>query len=327
MLFVDNNNVTDPHLNLALEEYLLRQIETDESLFLLYVNEPAVIIGRNQNVFEEIDPSYIKNKNIHLLRRLSGGGTVYHDLGNLNYSFITPGQADLHKFERVTEPIIRVLRDLGVGAEFRGRSDIVIGDKKISGNAQYASRGRMFSHGTLLFDADLEELNKAIKPVNMRIESKAVQSVRSSVRNFRELLPEAWTISDFKHAFLAGIFGPGDVPALPLTADDWDKIRHIAEERYMSWEWNIGRSPRFTFVRNGQYPGGAVEARIEVEKGSIKRCALAGNLFSQQTKGHLEEALQGVRYDLDDLLAAVRPLENELLFASLRTSELVDLLY
>ena len=210
-----------------MEEFLLRHVQTPDPLFLLYVNEPAVIIGRNQNVWEELDPAYIRKRGIHLVRRLSGGGTVYHDLGNLNYSFITPGQQDLHKFERVTAPIIRVLRDLGLAAELRGRSDIVIGGKKISGNAQYASRGRMFSHGTLLFASNLANLQGAISPRQAQIASKAVQSVRSEVCNMRELLPAGMTIADLRQALLRGIFGPGRKPTLALTAEDWQQIEAI----------------------------------------------------------------------------------------------------
>jgi lipoate-protein ligase A len=327
MLYVDNHDVTDPRLNLALEEYLLRQSEVAEPLLLLYVNEPAVIIGRNQNVFEEIDPALIKNKAIHLVRRLSGGGTVYHDLGNLNYSFITPGQADLHKFERVIEPIICVLREHGAAAEFRGRSDIVVGDKKISGNAQYASRGRMFSHGTILYDTELGALSRAIDPGQGQFESRAVQSVRSSVRNIRELLPQGWTIADLKGAILTGIFGPGEVPSLQLSGQDWDQIRKISVERYHDWEWNIGRSPRFTAVKRAQYPGGKLDLRIQVEKGLIRQIEDMGKFFSPQAIVSLNDALQDVRYDADDLFAALRPLELELFPGALSLEAFVELIY
>ena len=327
MLFVDNHDTTDPRLNLALEEFLLRHAQTAEPLLLLYINEPSVIIGRNQNVWQETDPAFIKNTNIYLVRRLSGGGTVYHDLGNLNYSFITQGQQDLHKFERVTEPIIRVLRNLGVDAEMRGRSDIVIDNQKISGNAQYASRGRMFSHGTLLFDSNIADLRKAIKPRQIEIESKAVQSVRSSVGNIRELLPGALTIAGFKRAILNGIFGPGKIPTLELTEEDWKQVKQIAVERYMSWEWNIGRSPRFKVLKSEQYPKGAVEIQAEVEKGLIKNIVVSADYFSGQDIAHLEKLLTGVRYSPDHLLAALHSGENELFSADFSAEEFVDLLY
>ncbi len=327
MLFVDNRQTMDPRLNLALEEFLLRHVQTPDSLFLLYMNEPAVIIGRNQNVWEELDPAYLRKRGIHLVRRLSGGGTVYHDLGNLNYSFITQGQQDLHKFEHVTAPIIRALHDLGVEAELRGRSDIVVGGKKISGNAQYASGGRMFSHGTLLFDANLSELRQAIAPRQAQIISKAVQSVRSSVGNMRELLPAEMSVADLRQALLRGIFGPGKIPTLALTAEDWRQIEAIKIERYMSWEWNIGRSPRFTLARSAQVAGGAAEVEIEVEKGLIKRLALSGPCFTRQDTSRLQQLLRGVRYDPDDILDALEQGEHGSVLAVISKQELLDLIY
>ncbi len=327
MLFVDNHNTTDPRLNLALEEFLLRHVQTAEPLFLLYINEPSVIIGRNQNVWQELDPAFIKKRDIHLVRRLSGGGTVYHDLGNLNYSFISQGQRDLHKFSRVTEPIIRALRDLGLDAELRGRSDIVVGGEKISGNAQYASRGRMFSHGTLLFDSNIAELQQAIRPRQRQMESKAVQSVRSSVCNIRELLPGELRVADLWQAILIAIFGPGRIPTHELTAEDWEQIEKIAAERYMSWEWNIGRSPRFTILRSAQYQKGTAEAQVKVMRGEIEQLVLSGDYFKGSDIARLEEQLNGVRYDPDDILAALGVVENESFFTAISKEEFVDLLY
>ena len=327
MLFVDNRGKTDPRLNLALEEFLLRHAKTAEPLLLLYINEPAVIIGRNQNVLQETDPPFLNKRNIHLVRRLSGGGAVYQDLDNLNYSFITQGQQDLHQFARVTEPIIRVLRDLGVDAELRGRSDIVVGEKKISGNAQYASRGRMFTHGTLLFDSNIAELSEALKPRHAQIESRAVQSVRSSVCNIRELLPGELTIAGLKSAILTGIFGPGTIPTFELTVEDWNQVRQISAERYMSWDWNTGRSPRFELMKSEQHANGLVEVRIEVKKGSINSVAISGDCFNGQEIARLEKQLTGVRYDPDRLLAALGDGENELFFANFSKEKFVDLLY
>jgi lipoate-protein ligase A len=327
MLFVDNRDTTDPRLNLALEEFLLRQAKMAEPLLFLYINEPAVIIGRNQNVLQEADPAFLKKRNIHLVRRLSGGGTVYHDLDNLNYSFITQGQQDLHQFANVTEPIIRVLRDLGVDAELRGRSDIVVGGKKVSGNAQYASRGRMFTHGTLLFDSNIAELSRAIEPRHVQIESKAVQSVRSSVCNIRELLPGEFSIADLKRAILIEVFGPGKIPTLKLTGEDWDQVKQIAVERYMSWDWNIGRSPRFTLSNSGECGNGTAEVRVEVNRGFIGSIAVAGDCFNGQEIARLEKQLTGVRYDPEDLLAALRDGENEGFLAGFSKEAFVDLLY
>ena len=162
MLFVDNQETTDPRLNLAIEEHLLRNVQVAEPLLLFYINAPSVIIGRNQNSIEEIDPDFVRQNQIYVVRRLSGGGAVYHDLGNLNFSFITQGRQDLHNFDKFTQPVVTVLQSLGVNAALQGKSDIFVEGKKISGNAQYASQGRMFSHGTILFDTNLENMLRAI---------------------------------------------------------------------------------------------------------------------------------------------------------------------
>lgn len=327
MLFVDNNGVTDPRLNLALEEYLLRGVQTAAPLLLLYVNEPSVIVGRNQNVFEEVHPMYLKRNNLHLLRRLSGGGTVYHDLGNLNFSFIVDGQAELHKFAQVLEPVIQSLRELGVDAAFRQRSDIVVGNHKISGNAQFASKGRMFSHGTLLFDTDLDQLERAISPRSAQIESRAVQSVRSSVRNIHDLLPASWAIADLKDALIRGITGRDDPPRLPLIASDWDQIRQIAVDRYASWEWNIARSPRFALSRSGRFSKGELRIRLEVEKGRITSLLIAGDALDEDFAARLASTLSGARYSVEALLGQLDDFKEDLRANCVSAGALASLLY
>ena len=239
MLFV-NNTQTDPYLNLALEEYLLRQA-IDQPVLLFYINEPAVIIGRNQNTLDEIDPDYIKAQGIHVVRRLSGGGAVFHDLGNLNFSFITPGREDLHNFAKFTDPVIAVLHQLGIAAELRGKSDIFAHDRKISGNAQYVAQRSMFSHGTLLFDTDIATMLKALNPRQEPVEPRAVQSVRNFVTNIRELLAEDMDIHTFRQRLLTGLFADGPVAEYELDADDWQAVAKLADERYRTWEWNYGR--------------------------------------------------------------------------------------
>ncbi len=327
MRFVDNEGTTDPRLNLALEEYLLRQVEVDEPLLLFYVNEPSVIIGRNQNTLEEIDPDYVEAQGIHIVRRLSGGGTVYHDLGNLNFSFITNGKEALHNFHRFTEPVTRVLRDLGVDAELRGKSDIFAGGKKISGNAQYATSKRMFSHGTLLFDTDLGEMLRAINPRRVQIESKAVQSVRNFVTNIRELLPRPMTLEEFRTALLSGIFNGGPVLAHLLTEADWQAVREIADSRYRTWEWNIGRSPAFDVRKSERLPAGKVDAHIDVSQGRIREVKFYGDFSGTRDIAELEKLLVGVRYDRPGLTAALQAVDLSEYFGVMETAEFIELLY
>lgn len=327
MLLVDNRGITDPRLNLAFEEFLLRHVETTEPLLLFYINEPSVIIGRNQNTLEEIDPDYVAAHGIHVVRRLSGGGSVYHDLGNLNFSFVTDGKEDLHNFAKFMEPVVDVLRSLGVPAELRGRSDIFAGDRKISGNAQYATARRMFSHGTLLFDTDLAEMLRAINPRQVQIESKAVQSIRSFVANIKEFLPPGMTIQDLKQAIIDGVFGSGDAPIYDLTAEDWRTIEGIADMRYRQWSWNVGRSPEFNVQKSAQLPAGRIEARINVDEGRIRTIRLQGDFSGRRDVVELEARLAGVNYDPAELAAALSDVELSTYFGPIETEAFLNLLY
>lgn len=326
MLFVDNQDITDPRLNLALEEHLLRHLEVAEPILLFYVNEPSVIVGRNQNTAEEIDPDYVKAHGIHVVRRLSGGGAVYHDLGNLNFSFITPNKKYLHDFSRFTEPVIEVLAGLGVKAELKGKSDIFAAGKKISGNAQYAAAGRMFSHGTLLFDSDLEKLLKTLNPRQVQIESKAVQSVRNYVVNIRELLPEPMTLDDLKQALLGGIFGD-ELTTYDLAPSDWEMIEQISAERYRQWEWNFGRSPKFNVQKTGRFPAGKLDARIEVQRGRIEAIKIYGDFAGKREVAELEERLVGTAYDRETLEQTLADIDLAPYFGVLSQDELLGLLY
>lgn len=314
MLFVDNQNITDPRINLALEEHLLRNVITTEPVLLLYINEPSVIIGRNQNTIEEIDPDFVKANGIHVVRRLSGGGAVFHDLGNLNFSFVTNGRSDLHNFARFTDPVVRVLRGLGISAELRGSSDIFVDDKKISGNAQYATPQRMFSHGTLLFDTNLEMMLKALNPRRAQIASKAVQSIRNFVTNIRELLPEPMDIHSFKQQLMQGIFGTDEIPTLALSEDDWQQVAQIRAQRYDSWEWNYGRSPQFNIQKSDTFPPGKIDARIDVSKGRIQNIRLFGNFAGKRPVAELESQLTGLRYEAEAIAQALEAIELSVYF-------------
>lgn len=327
MLFADNNGMTDPRLNLAFEEYLLRQVDEEQPILLFYINEPSVIIGRNQNTIEEIDPDYVTAHGIHVVRRLSGGGAVYHDLGNLNFSFITHGKDDLHNFAKFTGPVVDCLQSMGVQAELRGRSDIFVEGRKVSGNAQYATTRRMFSHGTLLFDTDLGEMLRAINPRRVAIESKAVHSVRSVVANIRELLPHDMTIADLKSALLRGIFGDGPIPTLDMAVEDWGKVEAIARGRYNLWSWNYGRSPKFNVQKSARLAAGKIDARIEVDEGRIQGIKLFGDFSGREDIAGLEAHLAGVPYDRERLTAALTGVDLNAYFGQMDAMTFIDLLY
>lgn len=326
MLFIDNQGITDPTVNLAIEEYAVTHLDIEESYLLFYINEPSIIIGKNQNTFEEINQEYVRDHGVHIVRRLSGGGAVYHDLGNLSFSFITKNDGDsFRNFRRFTEPVTKALQELGVAAVLTGRNDIQVGDKKISGNAQFATRGRMFSHGTLMFDVDLEAVASALHVSAEKIESKGIKSVRSRVANIKDLLDEPMTILEFRQHLLQAIFGGVDIHEYQLREADWKEIHTISEERYRNWDWNYGMSPPFNVQRKKRFGIGSIDVRLNVVKGLIESCKIYGDFFGMGDLSEVEHMLVGCRYDPDDLRDVVEGIDVKAYFGDISKDEFLSL--
>ncbi|OYD07085.1 lipoate--protein ligase [Paludifilum halophilum] len=329
MLYVDNHDITDPRVNLAIEEYILKHLDVEDSYLLFYINEPSIIIGRNQNTVEEIHVDYCREQGIHVVRRLSGGGAVYHDTGNLNFSFLTrdDGKSFLN-FRKFTEPVIRALRRLGVDAELTGRNDIQVGEKKISGNAQFTTKGRMFSHGTLMFDVDLDQVAKALHVKQEKFQSKSTKSVRSRVANISELMDRKMDIHEFKQLLLRYIFeGEEDIPQYHLTQKDWEVIERISAERYRNWEWNFGRSPKFNVEQSKRFSIGTIDVRMQIDQGVITQCTIYGDFFGVKEVKDIEERLVGTRYDWYAIDQALADIDVREYFGDLTKEEFVDLVY
>jgi lipoate---protein ligase len=330
MRFIDNQGITDPRINLAIEEYMLHNLDLDDMYLLFYINEPSIIIGRNQNTFEEINVDYIRENNVHVVRRLSGGGAVYHDLGNLNFSFLAKSSEDSFRdFRKFTEPVVSALRKLGVEAELTGRNDIQIGDKKISGNAQFSTRGRMFSHGTLMFDVNLDEVVKTLHVKQDKIESKGIKSIRSRVANIREYLDnKSLTILEFRQILLETIFeGEKPIPEYHLTDADWDEIHKISEERYQNWDWNYGKSPEFNVQHAKRFPIGSIDVRLDVKNGIVETCKIYGDFFGLGEIADVENRIAGTKYDKPALDEALANIDIEHYFGKITRDDLVDLIY
>lgn len=303
MLFVSNEHNHDPAINLALEEYIFRQLP-DNNYLLFYVNEPSIIIGKNQNTVEEINADYVKEHGIHIVRRMSGGGAVYHDLGNLNFSFIMKDDgSSFHNFKKFTEPVVQALHEMGIEAELTGRNDIQIGERKISGNAQFHSRGKIISHGTLLFNSEMGNVASALKVNAEKYVSKSTKSVRSRVANISEFLQEPMTIEQFRLKILHSIFGSSEqVATYELTEEDWKRVHQLADERYRSWEWNYGRSPKFNMQQRKRVEGvGTFDVRLNVEDGVIKDAAIYGDFFGRGDRNEVSERLVGLKYTEEQL--------------------------
>lgn len=329
MIFIHNEHNNDPHLNLALEEYALRNFEQDQDYLLFYINDPSIIIGRNQNTLEEINHQYVEEQGIHVVRRISGGGAVYHDGGNLNFSFITNyDQKSLNNFRKFTKPVIRVLQKMGIEAELEGRNDIVIKGKKISGNAQFSTVQRMFSHGTLLYDTDLSEVTKALDVKMSKIQSKGHKSARNRVANISEFMEEKMDIRSFRKKVLEGLYEDQDeFETYHLTEKEWQEVHQLKEQKYDRWSWNFGKSPDFNIQRERRFDIGEIDLRLDVTKGHIQNLKIYGDFFGKEPVEKLEEHLQGARYHREDLERLLHSVDIEPYFGKLPKEDFVELVY
>ncbi|MGB3343599.1 MAG: lipoate--protein ligase [Aequorivita sp.] len=329
MIFIENEGHTDPRLNLALEEYALRNFSAESDYLLFYINEPSIIIGRNQNTLEEINHGYVEEKNIHVVRRVSGGGAVYHDFGNLNFSFITNHDVkSLNNFKKFTAPVVKVLQSLGLDAELKGRNDILVDEKKISGTAQFSTGKRMVSHGTLLFNTDLGEVVNALNVKMSKIESKGHKSVRSRVANISEFLQKNLKIEDFRKLLLEGLYEESEVfEAYHLTPEEWEGVHQLKAEKYDTWDWNFGRSPKFNIQRSKRFPVGEIDLRIFVEKGHIVDFKIFGDFFGKEPVENLETLLKGARYEKENITQLLNDIEIKEYFGDIPKMEFIELVY
>jgi lipoate-protein ligase A len=330
MLYVDNRGITDARLNLALEEHVLRNRMDGDDLLLFYVNAPAIIIGRNQNTIEEINADVVSERGIRVVRRVSGGGAVYHDLGNLNFSFMTRDvHARFNRYDLFNKPVVEVLRELGVPAEIGGRNDILAAGRKISGNAQFATAGRMFSHGTLLLDSNLDDVTTALRPKPGKIESKGVKSIRSRVANISEFLREPITVDELRDRILERIFGTRErasVPSLPIDVADWSSAHELLERRYGAWSWNYGEDPPSNVQRVQRFPAGEIDARLDVHGGRVTGVRFFGDFMGRAEVSELESMLSGVVYDRSSLAAVLGNVDVRDYFGDIGADDVLALL-
>ena len=330
MIFVDNKGIHDPRINLAIEEYLLKTMDVEkEPVLLFYINQPSIIIGKNQNTIEEINTDYVEDHDIIVVRRLSGGGAVYHDLGNLNFSFITKDDGDsFMNYKKFTQPVVDALVKLGVNAELSGRNDILAEGRKVSGNAQFATRGRMYTHGTLMFNTEIDAVVAALKVKKDKIESKGIKSVRSRVANISEFLKDDMTVEQFRMEILKSVFGGEEnIRYYELTEEDWANIHKISEERYQTWEWNYGKSPRFNIQKTHRFPSGSIDIRLEVNHGVIEEAHIFGDFFGVGEVADIEASLIGTKYDRSSIAEALTDFDIPKYFGGITEEEFLQLIY
>ena len=327
MLYIHNLS-RNPYFNLALEEYVLRGLPKGEEYFMLWQNAPAVIVGASQNTLDEINPDFVRQHNICVVRRRSGGGAVYHDDGNLNFSFVvnrTPGRT--FDFQRFTGPVIRALRRLGINSAFSSRNDLVIGGRKFSGNAQYVAKDRLLHHGTLLIQSDLNILQNALSVPRDKIKSKGVQSVRNRVVNVSEHLGERLPVDQFKASLLEAMAGKEKAwGEYRLTPRDLKQVHRLMRERYLRWDWNFNSPGAFDTRRNHRFPTGMVESRLRTANGRIQGVEFYGDFFGYGDPADVGKLLIGHRRDRHEIWDALEPLDTGHYFHGVDKEGLLELI-
>ncbi|MFA5576871.1 MAG: lipoate--protein ligase [Tissierellaceae bacterium] len=324
------NNSNDPSYNLAFEEYCFKQLDLKEDYVILWINGPAIIVGKNQNTLEEINQDYVDENGIRVVRRITGGGAVYHDLGNLNFSIISMSSGpETIDFKKYNIPIVKSLEKLGINSELSGRNDITIDGKKFSGIAQSVWKKRVLNHGTLLFDTKLDTLSKALNVKQDKIESKGVKSVRSRVTNIKPYMTKDVDIYGFRDLLLKSIFEMEGQEAIEhkLSEEDLRNIDKLYEEKYSSWEWNYGESPKFNYQNYKRFAFGSIDIRFNVVNGLIKDCKIYGDFFGTADVAILEEKLNGVKYEKTQVKKALENEGLEKYFGSLSLEEFMDLIF
>ncbi|ABS41134.1 lipoate--protein ligase [Clostridium botulinum] len=293
------NKSTNPFFNLALEEYLLKNVDIREDYFILWQNEPTIVIGKHQNTLKEINMNFVKDNNINVVRRNSGGGAVYHDLGNINFTFITKyDEKHLLDFKTFTNPVVYSLGKLNVKAELSGRNDILIDGRKISGNSQHIYKDRFLHHGTLLFNSELENLVKALNVDNDKILSKGIESIKSRVTNIKEHVKEDIFMEKFKEILIENIFmwNKSSLKEYNLTNDHINDIEKLMEEKYMTWQWNYGYSPEFNYRNSKRFQGGKLEVLLNIVEGHINECKIYGDFLGLMDVSEIDKKIIGIKY-------------------------------
>ncbi len=286
----------NPFFNIAAEEYLLKNF--NEDIIYLYINQPSVICGKHQNMMAEINLDYAEKNNITLVRRISGGGTVYHDNGNLNFCFIqNVFDGNLVDFKRYILPIIELLVNLGIKAELGIKNDIKTEGKKISGNAEHIWKKRVLHHGTLLFDSNLDELQSVLSDNDNNYHSKAVKSNRSETTNIINYLKNTMSISDFQNCII-NFFQKKIEGSQRYAFSEFENIQieSLAQQKYSTWEWIFAYSPKYNFKGIYPFQNQLIEIEIEVEKGYITKIEILNKKIGENLRSKIENELKGFKH-------------------------------
>lgn len=304
MIYIETGS-SDVYYNFGLEYYFTVEKRLPDTVFLFWRTTPTLMVGKYQNVLEEINKPYADAHGIRLVRRMSGGGTIYTDLGGWQFTFIQHRDARQIEFHEYIAPVLDALNEMGVAATFNGRNDLTIDGKKFSGNAQYRLGDCIVHHGSLLFDTDIEQMVASTTVDDYKITSKAIKSVRDRVTNISEHLKEKMSAEQFKEIMVRHIMN-GSTDVYELTEEDDRRIRALAGEKFRAWERIYGANPKFNIDRMGRFAGGKMQFKLDVRKGRIESANVYGDFFSTLDAETITSALIGCRYDRDEVLNALK---------------------
>ncbi|WP_033159646.1 lipoate--protein ligase [Mycoplasmoides alvi] len=331
MSWILTTDSTDPYVNAATEEYLLKKFDShDELIIYLWRNDNTIVIGRNQNPLKEINLGLVQNDKVNLFRRFSGGGTVYHDLGNLNYTFIHKTSINQpNNYFKLVQPIINFLNSIGVKAEFKGRNDLEIDGKKISGNAQYLYQDKLLHHGTLLFQLNSNKLAKYLNVDLAKIEAKGIDSVRKRITNIYEHLPNKneWSIDRFVKECTNWFIQKDQAKLIELDDEAKQFIFDRAKNHFATWEWNYGNIDESTFLNKKRFSSGTVEIYLKIKNGFIEDIKFIGDFLSIKDVSELQDQLKNHKYELSEVKEIFNSTNLSDYFGQISSLELLDLLF
>lgn len=302
MMFIDSGSTNAP-FNFALEKYVMESLNVSDEYFMFWRTEPTLMTGRFQNTLSEINMQYAREHGINIVRRVSGGGTIYTDPNGWQFSFIVKGKGRMD-FAVFTKPIIEALRSIGIDAELTGRNDLTIQGRKFSGNAQYIGKNVMLHHGSILFDTDLEALVRSLNVDDEKIISKGIKSVRQRVTNISEHLKTKMTSLEFRDLMLDYLLRGAD--RYELNKNDIEAVNEIKRTKFNSWDWNYGNDPKFNVERENRFPGGKLSVKSFIENGVISDISFYGDFFADERIESVKETLIGCRYNEDDIKDALK---------------------
>lgn len=325
MRYIKNPN-NDPYFNMAFDEYCLESLPIDEPVFYLWQNRPAVIIGFNQEVNTEVNLDYLRANGIELVRRVTGGGAVYHDLGNLNYTIVGRSENLERDYPEYAALLMKALQTLGVPATLSGRNDILVEGKKVSGFAKRVCKDRLMVHGTLMYQVDVDVLTHVLNPSPTKLQSKGVSSVRSRVANLREYLPQIADVRMFSQQLEAILSNHYTDAEYRLSDTDLGHIRQLRDAKFAQWEWNYGRSPKATLTHSARLACGTVEVHLTLHENRITSCRFGGDFLGNLPASDVEKALQGIVYESASIHQCLTRMEIGQYFDGIEAADLIKLM-